>query len=126
MHEPILTLKQEPSSSTSAFKLYTTSAVLLPAALPYTILLLKPLNIKLLQKSDSLASAAIADTAAEAGVAQEETVHSLVDKWATLHLGRALLAATGAITATWATLSAVDVVGISLNDIGLGTGANRI
>jgi len=85
---------------------------------------MKPINSKLLTKADSLASTAITDTAAESGVAKEETTHALVDKWATLHLGRALLAATAAVSATWATLSAVDVIGF--DNIGLTTGANRL
>ena len=115
---------QEPSGSTSAFKLYTTAAVLLPAAIPYTILLMKPINSKLLSKANSLAAATITDAAVETGVAKEETTHALVDKWATLHLGRALLAATAAVSAAWATISAVDVIGFE--KIGLTTGADRL
>merc|ERR1711981_326329 len=115
---------REPSGSTSAFKLYTTAAVLLPAAIPYTILLMKPINSKLLSKANSLAAATITDAAVETGVAKEETTHALVDKWATLHLGRALLAATAAVSAAWATISAVDVIGFE--KIGLTTGADRL
>lgn len=98
--------------------------MLLPAAIPYTILLLKPINSKLLTKANSLASTAITDAAAEAGVAEEETAHVLVDKWATLHLGRALLAATAAVSATWASLPAIGVIGF--DKIGLAAGANRL
>jgi hypothetical protein len=86
--------------------------------------LLKPINSKLLTKADSLASTAITDTAAEAGVTKEETAHALVDKWATLHLGRALLAGIAAVSATWASLSAVDVVG--LDKLSFATGADRL
>jgi hypothetical protein len=85
---------------------------------------MKPINSKLLQKSDALATTAITDTAAEEGVAQEETAHALVDKWATLHLGRALLSVVAAISATWATLSAIDVIGFE--KMGLTSGANRV
>lgn len=85
---------------------------------------MKPINSKLLTKANHLASVAITDAAAETGVAEEETTHALVDKWATLHLGRALLAATAAISATWASLSAIDVIGF--DKIGLTTGADRL
>jgi hypothetical protein len=119
-----LTETSEPSTASSSFKLYTTAAVLLPAAIPYTILLMKPINSKLLSKADSLASTAITDTAAESGVDEAETTHALVDKWATLSLGRALLAAVGAGTAAWATISSIDV--LPIRGLGLASGANRM
>jgi hypothetical protein len=115
---------REPSTASSSFKLYTTAAVLLPAAIPYTILLMKPINSKLLSKADSLASTAITDTAAESGVDEAETTHALVDKWATLSLGRALLAAVGAGTAAWATISSIDV--LPIRGLGLASGADRM
>ncbi|KIW01091.1 uncharacterized protein PV09_07378 [Verruconis gallopava] len=115
---------REPSSSTSSFRLYAAAAVLLPSTVPYTMVLMQPINAKLLHRADTMAASAITDAAAEAGVVQEETAHALVDKWATLHLGRALIAAAGALSATWATLSAVEVLGFE--KIGLASGANRI
>ena len=85
---------------------------------------MKPINSKLLTKASKLSTVSITDAAAEAGIAKEVTAHALVDKWATLHLGRALLAGAAAISAAWASLSAVDVIGF--DKIGLTTGANRI
>src|ERR1700760_4642315 len=67
-----LAYREKPSSV--AFKLYTTSAALLTSIVPYTLALMGTTNKKLLEKSDSLASAAITDAAAEAGIAKEETV----------------------------------------------------
>jgi hypothetical protein len=100
----LIPLCVERSTATSAFRLYTTAAVLIPSIIPYTILFLNSYNTKLLAKADSLASTSLEDTAVEAGVAKEETVHSLVDAWATLNLGRALITATAAVAAAWAAL----------------------
>lgn len=104
--------------STNAFKLYLTSALLLPTVLPYTALLISPINKKLVEKSDSLASTSITDASTEAGISKEETVHSLVDKWASLNLVRAVISGAAALTAAWATFEASGVT--------FATGANRI
>lgn len=87
------------------FKLYTAAAVLLPSTLPYTILLEGPVSSKLLRKSDSMAITAITDVSVEVGMAEEGTVHALVDQWATFHLGQALISALAALSATWVALS---------------------
>jgi len=117
-------LASREDRSTNAFRLYLASAILLPSTLPYTALLLGPINAKLVQKSDDLAATAITDASAEAGVTKEETVHALVDKWATLNLGRALLSVAAAMTAMWATLNPVEIVAAS--GVTVATGANRI
>jgi hypothetical protein len=70
---------------------------------------MEPYNRKLLEKADSLASTSLEDAAAEAGVAKEETVHSLVDTWATLNLVRGLFAGVAAIGAAWAALSPAEL-----------------
>lgn len=113
----------EPPSS-SAFKCYTAAALLVPSTIPYSILVLKQTTDKLLAKADSLAATEITDKAAEAGVAREETVHGLVDKWALINLGNALLTAIGAFSAAWATVDKIDVV--RFKDLGLTGGANRL
>jgi hypothetical protein len=77
---------------------------LIPLAGPYKTFVMQPINKKLLEKEQNLAGTAITDMAAEAGIAQEETAHVLVDRWATRNLGRALITAICAISATWATL----------------------
>jgi hypothetical protein len=110
--------------STSAFKLYLTSALLLPTVIPYTRLLIGPINKKLVEKSDSLASTSITDASAEAGISKEDTVHALVDKWASLNLVRAVISGAAALTAMWATLNPVEVVAAS--GVTFATGANRI
>jgi len=59
-------------------------------------------------------------------VKKEETVHSLVDTWATLNLGNAALTAAAAMSALWAVMNPVEVVGMGLDSIKFGTGANRM
>jgi len=82
-----------------------------------------PTNNKLLGKADSLATTEITDKAAEAGVTQEETVHALVDKWATLNLGQAIITGIGSLCALWATLDKINVV--RFQDVGLASGATE-
>ena len=60
----------------------------------------------------------------EAGVAQDETVHALIDRWATLNLARAVLVGAGALCAVLAALNKREIVGFK--DIGLASGANRL
>ena len=113
----------EPSSS-QGFKFYTAAAVLIPSIIPYTLGLMIQMNNKLLGKADSLATTEITDKTAEAGVTQEETVHALIDRWATLNLGRAIITGIGSLCALWATLDKIDVV--RFRDVGLTSGANRM
>ena len=73
---------------------------------------------------NSLSSSSLEDKAVEAGVAEGETTHALIDKWATLNLARAALVAGGAICATLAAVNKTEAVGF--RDIGLASGANRM
>lgn len=62
---------------------------------------MSPVSAKLLQRADALA----ADVGAEARVSKDETVHALVEKWASLNMGCALLLGLAAICAGWASVS---------------------
>lgn len=75
-------------------------------------------NKKLLGKADLLSSASLDDATAEVGIAEEETVHVLVDTWATLNLVRAVITAAGAVSAAVAALNPVNIV--DLEGIRLG------
>lgn len=103
--------------------MYMTAAALLFSTVPYSYLLLEPIGHKLDSKASSLASASLTDAGAEAGVAKEETVHSLVDRWATVNLGRTVLTGLASILATWAALDRLDIVPAVAK---LATGANRM
>lgn len=97
--------------------LYTTSASLLLALLPYTFFISDPVNRQLESKAQSLAL-----TATEDGVPQEETTHALVDKWATINLGKVLIAGISALVATWAAVEREEIVPATFS---FSTGANR-
>ncbi|KAI7684383.1 hypothetical protein KC322_g13448, partial [Hortaea werneckii] len=113
---------REPMSSRH-FVLYTTSATLLLTCIPYTFIVGEPINQKLEKKAKDLSSASLTDAAAEAGVAQEETVHQLVDRWATMNLGRTLLTGIAALAATWAAVDRLEVVPAAAR---LAGGADRL
>lgn len=112
----------EPASSTPRL-LYLTSATLLASIIPYSAALLLPLNQKLEAKAKDLASASLTDASVEAGVAKEETTHQLVDQWATINLGRSVLAGLSAILAAWASVDRMEVVGAGLR---FATDADRV
>ena len=85
---------------------------------------MESVNSKLQDKADSFGTTSLTSTDAESGVAKEETVHGLVDRWATLNLGRALLTGAGAVCAAWAIVSKLEVVG--MGHFSLTSGANRM
>ena len=81
-------------------------------------------NEKLDQKASSMANASLTDASVESGAAQGETVHELLDKWASLNFVRSLLPLIGTMAAGWALLDKYDVIG--LGSISLKSGANRM
>jgi hypothetical protein len=92
--------------------------------IPFTLAFINPTNKKLLEKRQALAATTEEDKTAELGVAKEETVHALLDKWATLNLVRALVIGVGSALATWAAVSKLEIVAFS--EAGLRSGANRL
>jgi hypothetical protein len=91
-----LTLTAEDPKSTP-FRLNLAATLLLPSIVPFTLLVLGPTNDKLMAKKDELATASLSNKNVEAFAAEGETVHELMDKWATLNLARALLVGVGAL-----------------------------
>lgn len=85
--------------------------------IPYTFFIGDPVNRQLEAKVQSLAL-----TATEDGVSKEETTHALVDKWATINLGKVVIAGISALVATWAALDREEVVPATFS---FSTGANR-
>jgi hypothetical protein len=84
---------------------------------------LHPITQKLEKKAQDLASASITDVAVESGIAEEETTHVLVDRWATINLGRSILSAVAAVAGAWAVVDRLDVVPAVAK---LATGAGRM
>lgn len=64
------------------------------------------------------------DKSVEVGVAEEETVHAMIDRWGVLNLARAGLIAAGVGCLVVAALDKREVVGFK--GVGLGSGANRL
>ena len=96
--------------------LYTTSSALLLSLVPYTFLLGEPINKKLEEK-------ARLQSIQEVGVKKEESVHGLVDLWATVNFGRAVVSGIAAFTAIWAAVERTDIVPATAR---FATGANRM
>ncbi|KAJ4329694.1 hypothetical protein N0V95_010163, partial [Ascochyta clinopodiicola] len=64
------------------FKLNLAATLLFPSIIPFTIAFIVPTNNKLEARMHELESTSLEDKAVEAGVAEAETTHALIDKWA--------------------------------------------
>ena len=102
-------LHAEPSIFTKTAQLYITSASLVTACVPYSLLALEPINKKLEARAKSLSETSLVDATAEHGIRKEETVHYLVDQWATANLVRSFLTGLAAILSTWAAVERLRV-----------------
>jgi hypothetical protein len=95
--------KGAPNALPHVWKIYAASALLCIGIVPYTLVALKSTNNKLLNKAEETRALKAEDKIVEVGLGGE-TAHQLVDKWATLNLGRAIMLATAAVLSAWATL----------------------
>jgi hypothetical protein len=91
---------------------------------PFTLAFIAPVNNKLIEKMNALSSAPLEDKAVEQGIAEEETTHALIDKWATLNVVRAVFLVAGTLCTTLAVVDKRESV--AFGNIGLATGANRM
>jgi hypothetical protein len=80
------------------------ASVILPSIVPYTVLIIGPINNRLFEKEKKYESASLEDKAIEAGVAKDETVHALIDRWALLNVARSGITGVGALLLVWAAL----------------------
>ncbi|KAF2875568.1 hypothetical protein BDV95DRAFT_485546 [Massariosphaeria phaeospora] len=90
-----VTYHQFPNSI--PFKLNLAAIFIIPSIIPFTFAFLMPTNNALMEKSEALASTALDDKNAEAGVKSGESVHELIDKWGVLNLARAGIVGVGAL-----------------------------
>ncbi|KAF2637157.1 hypothetical protein P280DRAFT_458251 [Massarina eburnea CBS 473.64] len=86
------------------FKLNLAATLIFPAIVPYTLLVIGPINDKLFAKEKEYSSKSLEDKAVEAGVGKEETVHALIDRWALVNVVRAGITGVGAVLTVWAAL----------------------
>ena len=75
-------------------------------------------------KKEELESASLEDKAVETNAAQGETVHELMDRWATLNMARTLLVGVGAVCTVLAAASKIEVV--KFGGMAIKSGANRL
>ena len=92
--------------------------------MPFTLFFIGPTNTKLQAKMRALEATSLEDKSVEVGVAQEETVHALIDKWGMLNLARAGIIAAGVLCTVVAALDKRELV--SFSRVGLASGANRL
>jgi hypothetical protein len=116
-------VKAEDRRST-AFKLNLVASLVLPCIVPFTFVFIAPLNDKLTEKMNEMDGASLEDLAVERGVAQGETTHALIDKWATLNVARAAFIAVGALCAAVAAGDKRE--GVSFGGVALRSGADRM
>lgn len=86
-------------------ELYTLAAVMTVSILPYTLLVMKNVNAKLLAKAEEMESLDAKDKVTEVGLPQGETAKELLDWWGVLNLGRAVFPLLGAVLGIWASLA---------------------
>ncbi|OCK80119.1 DUF1772-domain-containing protein [Lepidopterella palustris CBS 459.81] len=85
--------KQPLLFNSNAFALYSASAVLVTAIVPFTLIVMKPTNDKLHAK---------ADASEESKAETDETVDELMNKWYWLNVVRASLPGVGAVVGAMA------------------------
>lgn len=95
--------KRAPNALPHVWKMYAASALLCIGIIPYTLTAMASINKKLLNKAEETSALKAEDKIVEVGLGGE-TAHQLLDKWATLNLGRAIMLATAAVLSTWTTL----------------------
>lgn len=95
--------KGNPNALPHKWKLYLVSGILNVGIVPYTIAVMLPTNNKLMAKAEETSSLKAEDKLVEVGLGGE-SAHQLVDRWATLNLGRAIMLAAAAALATWTAL----------------------
>jgi len=95
--------KGAPNVLPHVWRIYAASALLCIGIVPYTLIALKSTNNKLLNKAEETHALKAEDKIVEVGLGGE-TAHQLLDKWATLNLGRTIMFATAAGLSAWVTL----------------------
>lgn len=96
--------------------------MLVPSLVAYDLVAMNAIDREITEKCSSAASEAAGEAAAAAD--KGDNLHGLIDRWATMNLGKAVLAGVGALCGAWAVIDKVDVV--NFERLGLASGANRL
>lgn len=83
------------AAGSPAWRGYATAAALALGIIPYTLIVMMSTNEVLLDR---------AEESEEKVEAKAASVKQLLDQWATMNLGRSVLLASAAVTATWTAL----------------------
>lgn len=86
------------AAGSPAWRGYATAAALALGIIPYTLVVMMGTNKVLLDEAE------VAEVAAEKVETKAASVKQLLDQWATMNLGRSVLLASAAVTATWTAL----------------------
>jgi hypothetical protein len=97
--------KGRPGALGDKWKLYALASALNIAMVPYTLTVMASTNNKLLTKAGEIGELKLDEDMPLAVGVDGETPHQLVDKWATLNVGRALLLGAAAALTAWTTLA---------------------
>ena len=85
-------------------KAYAVAGALAAGIMPYTLLIMKSTNDKLMAKAAEMKTLKETDEVVEVGLGAE-TAHSLLDIWALLNIGRASLPAAAGLLGIWTVLN---------------------
>lgn len=85
-------------------ELYGLAALSTLSIIPYTLIVMRDVNGKLLNKANDLKTMSLDDIITNLNDS-EESAKELIDWWATLNLGRGLLPLVGTIVGAWATFT---------------------
>jgi len=105
--------------NTGNASLYIAAALLAPSIIPYTIFVMSDTNDALYKKANEAS-----EQSKEVQVRRDDSTHQLVDRWASLNVVRGMLTLASAMVGAWASLGAVEVVGVAAFEF--VTGANRM
>ena len=86
-------------------ELYALAALMTVSVVPYTLLVMKSVNAKLLAKAEEMESLDAKDEVTEVGLPKGESAKELVDWWGVLNLGRGVFSLLGAVLGAWASLA---------------------
>jgi hypothetical protein len=95
-----------PLDPRPSFNLYTAAAVLIPAIVPFTLIVIKKTNSKLFAKAEFY------DTQSAAEKKEDEELAQLFKRWRVLNLIRACFPALGAVAGLWAVIARPEFVGL--------------
>ncbi|MCJ1298268.1 hypothetical protein MMC08_001057 [Hypocenomyce scalaris] len=85
-------------------ELYALAAALTLCIIPYTLLVMKNVNAKLMAKAEGMKNLDVKDEVTEVGLPKGESAKELLDWWGVVNLGRGVFPLLGAVVGIWTSL----------------------